>query len=129
MEIQERALQAWAALAAGKEEEAIRQMKSAADLEDTTEKSAVTPGPLAPARELFGDMLLQLNEPAQAFDQFEATLKTEPGRLQALYGAARAAKLRGRGDIARKYSSELAKVCARADTSGRCESVQATLRN
>ena len=53
-------MRAWAALAEGKKEEALRQMKSAAELEDGTEKSAVTPGPLAPARELLGEMLLEL---------------------------------------------------------------------
>jgi len=59
VEIQEFAVGAWATLAAGKKEEALRQMKSAAELEDGTEKSAVTPGPLAPARELLGEMLLE----------------------------------------------------------------------
>ena len=103
--------------------------KLAADLEDKTEKSAVTPGPLAPARELLGDMLLQMNEPALAFEQFEATLKKEPGRLHALYGAARAAQLSGHHDVTQKYSSEISKVCTHADTPGRCGSEQATLQN
>ncbi len=75
VEIQEVAVAAWAALTAGNKEEALRQMKSAAELEDGTEKSAVTPGPLAPARELLGEMLLEMNEPAQALEHFEATLK------------------------------------------------------
>jgi hypothetical protein len=85
VEIQELAVRAWAALAEGKKEEALRQMRATADLEDATEKSAVTPGPLAPARELLGEMLLEMNEPAQALDQFEATLKKEPGRFRAIY--------------------------------------------
>ncbi len=67
-------------------------MKSAAELEDGTEKSAVTPGPLAPARELLGEMLLEMNEPAHALEQFEATLTKEPRRFRALYGAAHAAQ-------------------------------------
>jgi hypothetical protein len=79
VEIQELAVRAWAALAAGKKEEALRQMKLAAELEDGTEKSAVTPGPLVPAREL-----LEMKEPAQALEQFEATLTKEPGRFRAL---------------------------------------------
>ena len=98
VEIQELEVRAWAALAEGKKEEALRQMKSAAELEDGTEKSAVTPGPLAPARELLGEMLLEMNEPAQALEQFEATLKKEPGRFRALYGAAHAAQLSGNRD-------------------------------
>jgi len=129
VEIQQVAVGAWAALAAGKKEEALRQMKLAADLEDKTEKSAVTPGPLSPARELLGDMLLQMNEPAQAFAQFEATLKKEPGRLRSLSGAGRAAKLCGHQEISQKYAGDLLKVCARADKSGRCQSEQALLQN
>jgi tetratricopeptide (TPR) repeat protein len=125
VEIQEFAVRAWAALSAGKKEEALRQMKLAADLEDGTEKSAVTPGPLAPARELLGEMLLELNEPAQALEQFEATLKKEPGRLRALYGAAQAAQLSGSRDTSQRYFREVLKVCGRADKPGRCEVTEA----
>jgi hypothetical protein len=92
VEIQQLAVEAWARLAEGNREQALRQMKSAAELEDGTEKSAVTPGPLAPARELLGEMLLETNEPAQALEQFQATLKKEPGRLRARNGAAHAAQ-------------------------------------
>jgi tetratricopeptide (TPR) repeat protein len=125
VEIQELAGGAWAALAAGKKEEALRQMKVAAELEDGTEKSAVTPGPLAPARELLGEMLLQMNQPAQALEQFEATLKKEPGRLNALYGAAHAAQLSGSRDTSQMYFRELLKVCGHADRSGRSEVIEA----
>src|ERR1700694_5672428 len=121
VEIQELAVRAWAALAAGKKEEALRQMKSAAELEDGTEKSAVTPGPLAPARELLGEMLLEVNEPARALEQFEATLKKEPGRFRALYGAAHAAQLSGSRESSQKYFRELLKVCAHADKPARSE--------
>ena len=132
VEIQELAVRAWAALAAGKKEEALRQMKSAAEMEDGTEKSAVTPGPLAPARELLGEMLLQMNQPAQALEQFEATLKNEPGRFRALYGAAHAAQLSGNRDASQRYFRELLKVCAHADKPGRPEladAAQAILQN
>jgi hypothetical protein len=132
VEIQELAVTAWAALAEGKKEKALRQMKSAAELEDGTEKSAVTPGPLAPARELLGEMLLQANEPAQALEQFEATLKQEPGRLRALYGAAHAAQLSGSRDTSQRYFREVLKVCGRADKPGIFEireAEQAILRN
>ena len=70
-------------------------MKSAAELEDSTEKSAVTPGPLAPSRELLGEMLLQMNRPGEALEEFAATLKREPNRFRALYGEAHAAELKG----------------------------------
>jgi hypothetical protein len=125
VEIQEIAVGAWAALAADKKEEALRQMKLAAELEDGTEKSAVTPGPLAPARELLGEMLLQMNQPAQALEQFEATLQKEPGRLHALYGAAHAAQLSGNRDTSQKYFRELLQVCSRADKPGRSQVTEA----
>jgi len=125
VEIQEVAVRAWAALAEGKKEEALRQMKSAADLEDGTEKSAVTPGPLAPARELLGEMFLEVKEPSQALEQFEVTLMKEPGRLRALYGAARAADLSGSREASQKHFVELLKVCGRADKPGRAEILEA----
>jgi hypothetical protein len=125
VEIQELAVRAWAALAEGKRDEALRQMASAADLEDGTEKSAVTPGPLAPARELLGEMLLQANEPAEALRQFEAVLRNEPGRFHALYGAARSAKFSGKPEASRMYFGELLKVCQRADEPGRAEILEA----
>jgi hypothetical protein len=125
VDIQEVTVQAWAALAEGKKEKALRSMKSAAELEDGTEKSAVTPGPLAPARELLGEMLLELNEPAQALEQFEATLKKEPGRFRALYGAAHAAQLAGSRDVSQRYFGELLKVCVHGDKPGRSEVTEA----
>jgi tetratricopeptide (TPR) repeat protein len=124
-EIQELEVEAWAALAQGKKEEALSQMRSAAQLEDGTEKSAVTPGPLAPARELLGEVLLALNEPAQALEQFEATLKKEPERFRALYGAARAAKISGNREASQRYFRELLKTCAHADKPGRAEILEA----
>jgi hypothetical protein len=125
VEIQEVAVRAWAAWAEGKKEEALRQMKLAAELEDGTEKSAVTPGPLAPARELLGEMLLELDQAGEALEQFGATLKKEPGRFHALYGGAHAAKLSGRRETSQKYFREMLKVCDRADKPGRAELVEA----
>ena len=119
--IQAMAVAASAALAAGNHEEALRQMKLAADMEDRTEKSVLTPGPLAPARELLGEMLLDLRKPAEALEQFEATLSREPRRFRSLYDAARAARLSGRGALSRQYFSELLAVCAHSDQPGRPE--------
>jgi hypothetical protein len=121
VEIQATAVAAWSALAVGKKEEALRQMESAAQLEDGTEKSAVTPGPLSPARELLGEMLLQMNEPTQALEQFEATLKREPRRFRSLYGAAHAAQLSGSRDTSQRYFRELLSVCAHSDKPARSE--------
>src|SRR5258708_25504273 len=100
-------------------------MRLAAELEDGTEKSAVTPGPLAPARELLGEMLLQMNQPGPALEQFEATLQREPNRFRALYGAARAAQLKGDREASHRYFRVLLKVCARADQPGRKEIAEA----
>ena len=125
VEIQEVEVGAWAALDEGKKQEALLQMKSAAQMEDGTEKSAVTPGPLAPARELLGEMLLEMKEPAQALEQFETTLQKEPGRLRALYGAAHAAELSGKPKISQEHFRELERVCARADAPGRAAWLEA----
>jgi len=121
VEIQAIEVSAWSALAGGKKAEALQQMNSAAELEDGTEKSAVTPGPLSPARELLGAMLLEMNEPAKALEQFEATLQREPRRFRALYGAAHAAQLTGNQDASQRYFRELLDVCAKADKPGRVE--------
>jgi hypothetical protein len=121
VEIQATAVAAWSALVTGKSGEAFRQMDSAAKLEDATEKSAVTPGPLSPTRELLGEMLLEMNEPGKALVQFEATLKREPRRFWSLYGAARAAQLSGSRDASQKYFRELLSVCAHSDKLGRPE--------
>ena len=121
VEIQAIEVSAWSALAVGEKTEALRQMNGAAELEDGTEKSAVTPGPLSPARELLGAMFLEMNEPAKALEQFEATLQKEPRRFHALYGAAHAAQLIGNREVAQGYFRELLKVCAKADKPGRVE--------
>jgi hypothetical protein len=127
VEIQQVAVLAWADLVAGRNQQALAQMKSAAALEDGTEKSAVTPGPLAPARELLAEMLLQMQDPRQALEQFEATLKKEPRRFRSLYGAAQSAQLSGRHAASQRYFRELLQDCARADKPARPELQEAEL--
>src|SRR6266446_4831079 len=121
VEIQRRTVSAWTALAEGRRDAALLEMKSAAELEDDTEKSAVSPGPLATSRELLGEMLLQSNQPAEALEQFEAALKREPKRFRALYGAALAAQRKPDREASRRYFNELLMVCAHADHPGRKE--------
>ncbi len=75
---------AWLDLAAKNDREALSQMREAVAREDATEKNAVTPGPLAPARELLGDMLTQLHRSAEAKAEYEALLKKEPNRRHSL---------------------------------------------
>ena len=123
--IQLRSASAWLAFVEGRPMEALAEMRAAAEMEDATEKSAVTPGPLAPARELVGEMLLQMKEPASALKEFEATLEHEPNRFRALSGAARSAQLAGDRQKARSYYATLLKICERADTPGRPDLVEA----
>jgi len=87
--IQHLAAQAWLDLAEKRATDALTVMREATAREDATEKSAVTPGPLAPARELLGDMLMELNRPAEANAEYRATLEKEPNRRHALRGIGR----------------------------------------
>jgi hypothetical protein len=82
--IQHLSARAWLELAEHKQNAALTSMREAAAHEDATEKNAVTPGPLAPARELLGDMLLELKRPAEARAEYRAVLKKEPNRRHAL---------------------------------------------
>ena len=124
-DIQRRVAASLLAFAEGRQVDAVAAMRTAAAMEDRTEKSAVTPGPLAPARELLGELLLQLGQPAAALPEFEATLKKEPNRFRAVYGAAKAADLAANRTKARAYYSQLLKICERGDVPGRPELAEA----
>jgi tetratricopeptide (TPR) repeat protein len=123
--IQHLGASAFLALAEGQAADAVAMMRKAADREDATEKSAVTPGPIAPARELLGEMLIETKDYAGALQAFQGTLKKEPNRFRAIYGAAKAASLAGDKTGARKFYSELLTIAARADASGRAELAEA----
>ncbi len=82
--IQNLEAEAWLDLAERRVNPALMRMHEAVKREDATEKSAVTPGPLAPARELLGDMLVELKRPAEAKAEYRAVLKKEPNRRRAL---------------------------------------------
>jgi tetratricopeptide (TPR) repeat protein len=84
--IQQLGAQAWLDLAERQETDALSHMREAVTREDATEKNAVTPGPLAPARELLGDMLMQLKRSAEAKEAYRATLVKEPNRRRAMLG-------------------------------------------
>ena len=87
----------------------------AADLEDHSEKHIVTPGRIVPARELLGDMLLELRQPGAAMAEYEASQQREPNRFRGLYGAARAAEAAGEKDKAARYYGELVALTRNAD--------------
>src|SRR5262249_28456481 len=86
---------AWTALAQGKRDDALGLMRSAADVEDKSEKHIVTPGRIVPAREALGEMLLEVKRPADALKEFEASQLREPERFRGYYGAAQAAAQSG----------------------------------
>src|SRR5262249_46263087 len=106
---------AWISLAEGKQEQALQEMRSAADHEGKTDKHNVTPGVILPARELLGEMLLETKQPIPALIAFEAVLRTAPNRFNALAGAGHAAKLTGDNEKAKKYYANLLSMCAAAD--------------
>ncbi len=115
VEIQRRAATAWMTFAEGRKEDALAQLREAATMEDATEKSAITPGPIKPARELLGEMLLEVGRPAEALTAFEETMKREPNRYRAIEGAARAAQASGDVEKARSYYAKLIALCPRGD--------------
>lgn len=90
-----REVEAWAAQAQGKTREAVLALRAAADEEDALEKLPVTPGPILPAREQLGDLLLQQGEPGLAHHEFQLALSSSPGRAGALRGMAKASSRRG----------------------------------
>ena len=114
-EVQRLAVAGWIARAEGRNEEALSLMRASAAAEETTEKHPVTPGPIKPARELLGDMLIELGQPAEALKEFEASHRVEPNRFQGLYGAARAAELAGDSARARTYYGRLVTLGKDAD--------------
>jgi hypothetical protein len=115
VEIQRRAVAAWLAQAEGKPEEALELMRSAADLEDSTDKHPVTPGAIVPARELLGELLLDQGDPQQALKEFEAASLVSPNRFNGLYGAARAAEMSGDQNKARTFYAKLISLSERSD--------------
>jgi hypothetical protein len=103
--------------AEGRTQEAVALMRAAADLEDGTEKSPVTPGSILPARETLADLLLETGDAAGALAAYDASLRVAPGRYHSLAGAARAAEAAGDAARARGYYALLVKQCGRADAS------------
>ena len=95
VDIQRQVAQAWKVFADGDKAKGVELLSAAADAEDLTDKSAVTPGPIAPARELLGFMLLEAGRAKEAQAAFQKTMTKEPGRFLGLYGAARAAEADG----------------------------------
>jgi tetratricopeptide (TPR) repeat protein len=115
VDIQWQVANAWVLYAEGKYDDALKAMSAAADAEDKTDKHPVTPGPLAPARELYGAMLLERGMAKEALAAFEATLKKEPHRLGATLGAAKAAEKAGDAAKAKQHYAEAVALAEGAD--------------
>lgn len=98
---------AWGALAAGNSNEAVEAMRAAAEAEDSLEKLPVTPGPIVPAREQLGQILLELHRPKEALQELSRALKDAPGRRAALMASARAAAESGDASATEKLKGSM----------------------
>jgi tetratricopeptide (TPR) repeat protein len=116
VDIQRQVATAFLLEAEGKPDDALKAMSAAADAEDKTEKSPVTPGVPQPARELYGIMLLERGMAREALAAFEATIKKEPNRFNAIAGAAKAAERLGDQAKAKDYYQKLTTLAGNADT-------------
>jgi hypothetical protein len=116
VEVQRVAAAAWIAKAKGQNDDALRLMRAAADMEDRSEKHIVTPGRVLPARELLGDMLMEFKQPAAALKEYEQSQLREPNRLRGYAGAAAAAEAAGERDKARQHHARLLELTRDADT-------------
>jgi hypothetical protein len=115
VDIQRQVANAWVLAAEGKHDEALKAMSAAADAEDKTGKHPVTPGPLAPARELYGQMLLDRGMAKESLAAFEATMAKEPNRYGGYAGAAKAAEAAGDKVKAKTYAQKLVTLASDAD--------------
>jgi tetratricopeptide (TPR) repeat protein len=114
-DIQMKFIESWIAKAEGDNARALQLARAAAKHEDSTEKHVVSPGPFLPARELLGDLLMELGQPAAALKEYEASIAKEPNRFRGLYGAARAAEASKNMAKARVWYQKFTEVTAQAD--------------
>jgi tetratricopeptide (TPR) repeat protein len=116
VEIQRKAAAAWVALLDGDNSGARSLMRSAADAEDASEKHVAMENRLWPMRELLGELLLAINEPRSALQEFEASLALSPNRLRGLYGAAKAAQRTGDNSKAAGFYERVLSLARNADS-------------
>jgi Tfp pilus assembly protein PilF len=115
VDIERQIATAWIAFAEGRKDDGLRLMRAAADAEDLTDKAAISPGPIAPARELLGEMLLEAGDARAALVAFEATMQKEPNRFRGAFGAARAAEALGDRATAAKYYRQVVAIAKGSD--------------
>jgi tetratricopeptide (TPR) repeat protein len=107
VEVERREVAAWIAEQNGKSADALQLARSAAELEGSMDKAAVTPGAVTPAREMLAELLLLEHHPMESLTEYEGVLKAAPNRFDALYGAARAAETAGDASAATNYFQKL----------------------
>ena len=110
VEVQRREVFAWAAQQSGRSEYALKLARSAAELEESMDKAAVTPGAITPAREMLAELLMLAHQPKESLVEYQAVLKIAPNRFNALYGAAKAAEASGDAATASGYFKKLTEV-------------------
>ena len=107
VEVERCEVAAWIAEQNGTSADALQLARSAAELEESMDKAAVTPGAVTPAREMLAELLLLEHRPKDSLREYESALKVAPNRFDALYGAARAAEAAGDGSAAANYFQKL----------------------
>jgi tetratricopeptide (TPR) repeat protein len=116
VQVEELAAQGWIANAKGDRDQAVALMRAAADKEDLSEKSSISPGRLLPARELLGDMLLQDGRPAEALREYEVSLKRDPRRFRSYFGAGQAAAAANNAERTHYYYGLLVEMAGNGDS-------------
>ena len=110
VEVQRREVAAWIAQQSGRPEDALTQARAAAELEESMDKAAVTPGAVTPAREMLAELLLQQHRVKESLEQYQSVLKVSPNRFNALYGAGSAAEAAADADAASVYFRKLTEI-------------------
>ncbi len=108
---------AWIGFAEGQRDEAVKDMETAASLQDKVGQGEVD----IPAREMLADMLQEFGQPRQALTEYAVALKLSPNRLNGLYNAGRAAESAGDKPAAASYYTALLKSTSNGENSTRPE--------
>jgi len=115
VEVQHLQAEAWLAHAEKRDADAVKLMKSAIALEESTSATWIA-APLLAGNEQLGDLLLEQNQPEQALAAYEASLQLAPNRFNSLFGAGRAAELVGAPSKAETYYGQLLTMCKDAES-------------
>jgi tetratricopeptide (TPR) repeat protein len=112
IEVERLEVAGWTAHAQGKDKSAIKALRSAAELEESMDKHAVTPGAVTPAREMLAALLLLDKRSQESLAEYQSVLKLAPNRFNALYGAATAAERAGETKLAKEFLRKLTDIAA-----------------